>query len=75
MLIPEENSREDEERLREMTAGIIFGWGEGYYGGVSREMKIQYTFGQLRDCLDVEPGQKRYVSCSRKKSVGVCVFS
>lgn len=31
-------------------------------------------FGQLRDCLDVGPGQKRYVSVSRKKSVGVCFF-
>lgn len=46
LLIPEESSRKDEERLREMTAGIIFGWGKGYYGGMSGETKIQYTFTQ-----------------------------
>jgi len=77
-LIPEESSREDEERLREMTAGIIFGWGKGYYGGMSGETKIQYTFTQGGEIWAAErlfgcwTRAKKICFRFQKKSVGVC---
>lgn len=78
MLIPEESSREDEERLREMTAGVIFGWGKGYYGGMSGETKIQYTFTQGGEIWAAErlfgcwTRAKKICFRFQKKSVGVC---